>query len=1391
MAIEAAPAISTPAVRQRTVLQSSSPVREVAVSLPSQSLISSRVVLVMFSTISGGTRAHVPSTGIWSQIQLGGSGGYARMGNLLASAWLSKPGAVVYSGGLFRCAGLVGLAPEYTTVVLFELTNTQNGTIQLAGSLWNESEALEISATAAASGQQARGVLAVGVAEGAHTFAASPTSHSVLTQTAASGFFSAPFSLVGAYKTQSSNDPMPVRLPYDGVSSKQGVLLFNAVTEDSGVTSLEGSHSATSVLAYPTQSITVDAYLLPGGTVSATTSAAVEFDPMTSITNTDARLNGTPAYSYLSESNLYSRISVSQTTDALTEQYHALLDVIDITLLGATTETTSSNAAIALAIDQTNTTNAYVLKDMGHSNDAYIFAGQSSHLVDAKLWNTWDFYHLTDSALAALGSLTHTTDAYLAATTPPSSTHTTDAYLLRNNIIAITGWELQSIDYESFVNSPLYGSPQISVTTSAKRTGSQGTHGLRMDNTTAGTDSYWVPRQNGNDLISAMGGVEEGTQCGAHYQEVWTTFYFRCNTFPTGGREQLLSDTLSQIGFDAITGNPLYGYPYWIGIGSTGSETPGYKLALYKSDINPSGGAMEVELASAYLNDSNWHLLEVRLVNYGASNLLNSSLLKPFTIDVYMDKTLVMSASIGIPCRAAQILGIQTRYTSANTQFDYDDFVISANRLAEFDLSVIAKPAKANGNYTAWTGTPADSYTDVDNIPTDSGQYQESSTVGQKLSVKVYSGGDTNPYPGKIHAVSFHAVHDFVTTASYARTLGLFVRQATTDLSLNSFSPDTARIGLQDRSMVYSRNPIDESLWENSIYDFEMGVEQLLSTATNRVLLLAANLLVSPTSLLHAADAGLTGEVNLTHTTDSSLGRLNDHSTDALMDAPYYKYHYTDAMLFSQANLTHLADAITAGEAEQSHTADAQTDRLLDQTVDATIVSVRGSVHDTDAALIGQAETSHDTDAIIWGLLDLPHDTDALQYRLEDIFASTDAFKLATNVAIHLANARMLGTISATHTTNALNRLAISGTQTTDALKHLRLDLTHFTTAAKLGEISSSYTSNSALGAINVVAQLHTASSTLKTSFTSTFSTDAFKKTTVDATGTTNSAVMGETGQIHTTNARLVNPTVVNLLHNTNSSIFGTVDSTHTTTSLLRQLYTTTHGTDAFTQFVGNLTQSTDALKFIQVNRTHTGDASLYVQNTTTHTGNSLLQVFGSSTHTFTVSVGGETGSSHTTNSIIFGEISSQHTTTGLLKKQTDLTTSTTSYLAFDQTHTTSSALSIPAEALTAVASSLFGSAQGTHTTNALMYVVVAATYTGDADLQGTVEVYHLSTSILFGTSNAVHTTNALAATEAGHTSESILFGETGSTISTSSMLMNNDLGIFEQNDLSPFEGAF
>lgn len=1391
-----APAPTPPTIRQRSVLQSNSPARELAVFLPSESLPSSRVLLVLFTTISGGAQAHVPTSQVWRQVPLVGVNGYTQFGNVLVSAWLSRPGSPVYSAGLFQFAGMVGLAPEYSTAMLFELQNCQNGEISLSAQSWNTSYSNTVTGTAPAIGQQVRGVLAVGFTEGEHVFTEPPGDQAMQTQTAASGFFAAPFSVAGSYAGQLSNDPSVVSLPFTGATSRTGILLFSAITGDAGIDSPQSTMTTNVFTAYPTATITVDARIGYGGDLTATVDAAISFDPMTAMSSSDASLFGDPTAAQTLGTQTYLQVPNPHTTSSALEVFYGLEDPVDVSLLGFVDAASTSSSAIVNSLDADHGTDGGIMQDLWHLTDAYVFAGQTSHLSDGLLMSTSDLTHTTDAALVNLVSASHSTDSSILSAEPLLQYHTSDSLLEQDAVIGMAGWELKDYYAEVYVATYyLAGGVTISVDAAAKRPGSLGTVGLIIDNTGASlANSYVEIPQTSRVLQQLSPTTEWPTFAAAVYREVWVSFWFQSPTQSATNMDTLASDerkafTVTPPGPGGIGGGlPVYGYSWWLTRGATYGAITGGALLLGCGSLPgaPSGLTPAFTFASV---GSGWHLCEVRMYSNVALDSVSSA--DPMTVEVYLDNepSPRMTISSPIPCSGRPSLGMQEKLNTDPVIFHYDDVVYSTRRLFNlYDLSVIHKPAKADGFYTEWTGTPTDTFADVANVPSDPAEYFESAALGDRSTVKVYSGGDSNPYPGYIHAVTLQAVHT-VNLSSSSRNVALMVREGGVDLELKAWAPNHAEKTYQAFMVTTSRSPIGDDSWVDALYDFEVGVRQVVDSNVNRVHGIGAMLLVSPFSYAHRTDTTLSSEVSKTHTTDVVLARADHHYTDALLKT-IGDFHTTDAYLFRLNDLAHTTTATIAGEIDETHGTDIFIDRLASHTTDTVIVEVRGSVHTNDTLLSGQREDSHDADAGVGALVDLPHLADFLAYRLVELAHTTDVAKLLTPTMSHSTNARNIAAISATHTANGLVRATISSTHTADAIKYTRVDQQHNTSAAKIGEPTASHQVYAWTAPTNVIAQLHTTSPSIRSTFTAAITTDAFLKTSPTAGFTTNATVFGTRETFHGAFAWINHPSTLGRAHTTNAKLIGEVDRTHTGNALIRDTYTLSISTDTRLELVPEKTHSVDTLKYYVGLRAHSTSSLLYGFFSATHDQDALLRSTFVGTHSTDAKLTGEVSSPHATGSAVSGEASATHTSNAIAKATVEAMQTLNAALGFDAAHTGNSLIGIAAQNEHALAASLAGAATSSHAADVILFAQLDAVHTTNCAFIGQMGVFHSTSGALLGIVELQWLTDSCLASELLFTSSTNTAGEAAGSHTTNAVLDNNDLGPFEPDE-DVFQGAF
>lgn len=1397
MALDPAPVLTPPTIRQRSVLQGSSPARELPIYLPSESLTTSRVLVVLFTTISGGARSHIPTSQVWKKLPLAGANGYAQFGNVLVSAWLSRPGSAVYSAGSIQFAGLVGLAPEYATAVLFELQNCQNGEISLTQQTWDTTLSAAVTGLAPAIGQQARGVLAVAFTEGEHVFTEPDGSQEMQTQTAASGFFAAPFSVAGSYAGQTSNDPSPVRMPFTGALSRTGLLLFSATQGDSGITSPQAAVSTNAFTAYPSATITVEATLGYGGQISITSDAAMSFDPMTVMASSDADLFGDPTASQTLGTQAYIRVPALHTTSAALDVFNFLEELVQVEVLGAVTASSTGDTAIVNSVEGFHTKDTYALRDFFHLTNAYVFAGQLNHNTDLLALGTFDLFHLTNALSVTSPTSTHSTNAFIAAAIPPTQFHYTDTLMEQDAVIGMAGWELQDYYAEVYVATYyLAGGVSITTVTGEKRPGSLGAYGLLISNTgSVGTNSYVEIPQTSKALYDLSPLTDWPTFAAQTYRELWFSFWFRCTDRCNNDAEILASDQYKTVG---TTPGPHpvdeYGHSWWLMIGTYYNSTLGGGLMLGEGTLpvspSPDPTALVINSSNYPLSGTGWHLIEVRM--YANVTLNSVSVANPMTVEVYVDgsSTPQMSINSSIPCDGRPCLGIPTKRSTQTYTVGFDDVVYSTRRMFNaYDLSVILKPAKADGFYTDWTGTPSDTYTDVDNAPSNPAQYFESATVGDTRTVKVYSGGDSDPYPGYIHAVTAQFVHVHNTLSSN-RNVALVVREGGTDLQLRAFSPFHAEKTYQSFMVTMARSPVNEDLWVDSLYDFEIGVKQVSDSFANKVAGISASLLVSPFSYNHSTDAGLTAEVTSTHTTSAALSRGADHMTDALLKT-IGDFHTTDTFPVGLAQSSYTTSATLSGEVDASQTTDIFIDRLASITTDTVVVEVRGSVHDTDVVLSGQIDDSHDADASIGALVDLPHETDLLIHTLVEYVHTTSSAGLSNPSLTHNANARTIAAVSATHQANGLLRATISSTQTTDALKYARVDQTHNTSAAKKGELSATHQTYAWTAPTNIVAQLHTTVASIRQSFTLTESSDALLKAFRTGSHTGDADLFGTRESSHVAFAWLAYPTVVNKQHGTNSKLIGEVSLSHTGQALLKSTFVATGSTDASLELIPEKTHSTNAVVYFVGAKSHSASSVLYLYNSQTHSADALLRITAEVTHTGSSKLVGEVALTHSSEAVLLGEVSLSVTTNALLKKTAEAFQTLNAALGFDVTHTGNSLIGLAAQKEQQVASSIFGEAQTSHTTSVLVYAQTDATHTTNVVFIGLVGVFHSTSGTLLGIVDLQTTSDALMAYEALFTTNMTAAGETGATHSTNALLDNADLGIFEPDDSTFFPGMF
>ena len=822
--------VVTSSARQSSIQQTASPSRSIALNLPLQSLSDSRVFVVVISTISGGAQSHIPTSQIWDQVPLIGVGGFAQVGEMLISAWLSKPGTVLYGGGSFQFAGFLGNSPEYAQVFSVELTNLRNGTLTLSQQVWNEASASSSSGYAEAIGQSLRNVLAFAFAENQHQFTQPGAPFSLLSQTSNSGFFSSPFSASTNLGTQNSNDRLNVNFPFDGGIAAQGLLLFNVLAQSNAIDSLETLHGTRAFLSYPQEQITTSAFLNFGGPVSQTTTGYFDIEPFTKVVRTEGELAGETIATGLLEANIYSMASPTFSTDARLDFFFEITEEIDVELLGPVLKTLTTTAVVVTGGEGTSTSTGYVLKDLFHLTDAYIVDWKATHNTDGFNWKQSELTHTTDAKLTFQGSSTHTTSAYIGAALPTLQTHNTFGSMTADNVLAMTGWELRDPLYECYYGfSPDYSGVAglVTVTATAQRPGSLGGYGLRIDTDGYAGIAWWLPYPCAKTFRDSLGSEEVGV-LGVHYSEVWFTLWFRGVDLPLGGYETILSDDYTVLGYTGDPQVPVYG--------SSFSVSMGMNLTDAYANIGFGFGSGSPFLGLGTFNyittdPHGWHKLEVRAyMPDGVTKLASASVATPAFLEGYIDGQLAMGATTTRPVQATGILGLQVRNHATRYRVDYDDYVISTTRLGDYDLSVKLQSPKANGTYTAWTSVPTGDYSDVASMPIDPAEYKSSTTVGQKTSIKVYEGADSDPYPAVLHAVSFNLVRGSAAVpVSFNPSLKTFLRKGATEMDLFNWRPHAGW-----RALTLSSSIFNSGAWADEIYDMEYGLEKVLDLLSTK-----------------------------------------------------------------------------------------------------------------------------------------------------------------------------------------------------------------------------------------------------------------------------------------------------------------------------------------------------------------------------------------------------------------------------------------------------------------------------------------------------------------------------------------------------------------------------
>ena len=1367
--------------RQSNVYQTASPVRSVPLNLSLQSLLDSRVVVFVVSTVSGGTQSHIPTTQIWDQVKLIGVSGFARVGSYLVSAWISKPGVVVYQGGSFQFAGLLGTVPEYAQIFTVELTNLRLGTFSLSQQVWNQTSSSAATGSAIAIGQSARGVLALAIADGIQQFTQPATPFNLLSQTANSGFFSSSFSASTNLGNQAINDRLDVSLPFTGSLSETGLFLFNVLAENAAVTSREAGFSTTAFISYPQETISTSAYVSPGGDAQHDLHAYIAFEAGMLGHTTEGGLTGEVNKTVDVAADLYGQNVESLTTSSAIDLVYSVEEEVFVGLLGSANATNTQSSSIVGGGELSGQSDASLGKDLFHLTNAYIADFKQVIHTEALLWDIKDVTYTTDSSLMlAERGLKYTGDSYILENLPPSLAHSTDSYIANDTIMAIVGWELQDPNYEKYPEfSPDYSSSPglLTVTTSAKRQGSLGAYGMRID-----TDLYrnspvwWLPYPCAKYFRDTLGTEEVGV-LGGYYSELWATFWFRHLNIPVGVTDSIFADEWRVVAYTPL-GVPIYASPFDLRIGSF-SGVPALELRTTGAPA----------LSNIYYNvNTDWHKIEVRATtNNPAIKLGSADSANPVFVEVYLDNNLILGGTTPHYCTFSGILGIQTPTNSDRYRVDFDDYVISTQRLGAYDLSVKVHTAKANGTYNAWTSTPAGDYTDVASIPVDVAKYKTSTTIGQKASVKVYSGADTNPYPAIIHAASFNMVRGSYTPGGFVPSLETFVKQGATEVTLYNWKPQQGWRGL-----LMDVSPIDNDTWANALYDLEYGVHKVVNSTQHKILNLSVCVLVSPFSYSHNADAVLYGEASLTHTTDASLARLNSHSSDAWLIGSYW-LHQTDTYLSASLATTHTIDSLLNGEAFAAHGTDSLLDQLTFNTTDALLVNQRGSTHLTDALLTGSIDQYASTDSTIGALVDHEHSTHAMPYALVEQVHNTNSFRQSLIDAEHLADGRLIKEISLTHTTTSLRKAAVDGTFTTNGLLFARRDITHFADAMKLGERDLLSSSNSYILLTVTIAKLHGANALLSKAFSINFTTSSALRLLVDEAFTTNAHLRGENGGQHSTNSLLVYPYLVEKTHNTNAYLIGAVNATVTGNALLRSTYTATSTTEAFLALIPTSTSTSNALLQMVRNITMSSDAALRLLGELTFTTSAAVQLAPEIDQFVNSLMRREFNLSHSTNSGLRGEVEEFHGTISRLLSQLDLSFTSSSVLAFEKQQSTNALLMLDPLLTTSVASSLFGSPEPGYQTDSFRMAQISQTHSSNSGILGEISQWFTVSVAKAGEAQVESSNSCYLAFELTHTTSGNTAGEASAQHGTTSLIDNDDIGIFE--DLvdrdGSFEGAF
>jgi len=344
-------------------------------------------------------------------------------------------------------------------------------------------------------------------------------------------------------------------------------------------------------------------------------------------------------------------------------------------------------------------------------------------------------------------------------------------------------------------------------------------------------------------------------------------------------------------------------------------------------------------------------------------------------------------------------------------------------------------------------------------------------------------------------------------------------------------------------------------------------------------------LLLAEQELEHETDTFLSGgtsEESKTHTTDALLlaEQEKEHTTDALLLAEQSRAHTTDTLLQSVNNLTHTTDALLLAEQSRAHT----TDTTL-QAVDNSLT------HTTDAFLAGTGNLTHTTDTLLQSVNNLTHTTDTLLQAID-------------NSLIHTTDTFLYLSLSESHTTDtALQAVDNSLTHTTDAFLYLSLSRPHTTdTLLSVADNSLIHTTDTLLQAVDN-GLIHTTDAFLRGAEEREHETDA----TLHALGI---------NLTHTTDAFLQQGSTIG---HTTDALLQAIDQslTHTTDALLQAEQTLSHTTDAFLAQVNSVNHSTDAtLQALDISADHSTDALLQAEQTVVHTTDALLEVVVENTHT-------------------------------------------------------------------------------------------------------------------------------------------------------------------------------